>query len=143
MFDLTNFSDAEASAIIKRALRLVAIMAVIVAPIVWWKMGWQSATLLLVGAAISALGLWKWLRLMTTVIALMDAAGSGDGTAKTPTPLGRVLAGFFLMLALMLAALYGSLKLLDGSVYALFAGLGMGIVALTIEAVRTVKAWTT
>jgi hypothetical protein len=53
-----------------------------------------------------------------------------------------VLVGFFLTLGLMLVVLYGSLKFLNGSVYALFAGLGMGIVALTVEALRLVKAWT-
>ncbi|MDE1161755.1 MAG: hypothetical protein PW792_07385 [Acidobacteriaceae bacterium] len=137
-FDLSNFTDAEASAIIVRALRWVALLAVITAPIVAWKLGWQSALLLVAGAAISAAGLWKWLRLMTAVIARMDTSSD----TRTPRPLGRVLLGFFLTLGLMLVVLYGSLKLLDGSVYALFAGLGMGIVALTIEAIRTVKAWT-
>jgi len=53
-----------------------------------------------------------------------------------------VLAGFFLTLGLSLAALYVSLKYLDGSVYALAAGLAMGVFALTIEGLRLVKAWT-
>jgi len=43
---------------------------------------------------------------------------------------------------LMLGGLYVSLKFLDGSVYALAAGLAMGVFALTFEALRLVKAWT-
>ena len=53
-----------------------------------------------------------------------------------------VLLGFFLRLGVAVAVLYVSLKYLDGSVYALAAGLGMGVFALTIEALRLVKAWT-
>ena len=147
---LQNFTDKDATDTIVRALRTLAIMTLIAAPLVWWKMGWPSAGLLVSGALISAAGLWKWLRLMTVVIARMDTADpdappAADGTRTGGTkvrPMGSVLLGFFLTLGLMLAVLYGSLKLLDGSVYALFAGLGMGIVALTIEALRLVKAWT-
>jgi hypothetical protein len=68
-----------------------------------------------------------------------DGHREGDGMAR---PMGRVLAGFFLTLGLSLVALYVSLKYLDGSVYALAAGLGMGVFALTFEGLRLVKAWT-
>jgi len=136
--NLAGFTDADATRTIVRALRLLGIMTLIAAPVVAWKMGWQSGALLVAGAAISAAGLWKWLRLMTVVIARMDASEGG-----TPAkPMGSVLIGFFATLGLMLVVLYGSLKLLDGSVYALFAGLGMGIVALSVEALRLAKAWT-
>ena len=135
---LPNFSDQDATRTIVRALRLLAIFTVVVLPFVWWKLGWQSGLQLVIGAAISAAGLWKWLRLMTVVMARMDASE----TVAKPRPMGGVLVGFFLTMGLMLVALYGSLKLLDGSVYALFAGLAMGIVALTVEALRLAKAWT-
>lgn len=139
-------TDQDATRTIVRALRLLAIMTVVAAPVVAWKMGWQSGALLVVGAAISAAGLWKWLRLMSVVIARMDVsetdASTGESIPGQSKPLGNVLLGFFGTLGLMLVVLYGSLKLLDGSVYALFAGLGMGIVALTVEALRLVKAWT-
>jgi hypothetical protein len=136
--EVPAFSDADATQALVRALRLLAVMTVVVAPIVWWKMGAASAGLLVAGAAVSAAGLWKWLRLMSLLMARMDAA-EGKGEAR---PMGTVLVGFFVTMGLMLAVVYGSLKLLDGSVYALFAGLGMGIVALTVEALRLVKAWT-
>ena len=53
-----------------------------------------------------------------------------------------VLVGFFTRLLLAVAALYVSLRFLDGSVYALAAGLGLGFFALTIEALKLVRAWT-
>jgi len=41
-----------------------------------------------------------------------------------------------------LALLYVSLKFLHGSVYALIAGLALGVVALSIEGVRLIRSWT-
>ena len=138
MLPIDGFTDEDSRRVILRALRMLAVVTAVAVPVVWWKIGWQSAVLLLVGASISATGLWKWLRLMSLVMAKMDTA-EGDGMAR---PMGRVLAGFFLTLGLSLAALYVSLKYLDGSVYALAAGLAMGVFALTFEGLRLVKAWT-
>ena len=73
MRPLDQFSDADFKRTILGALRLLAILTVIAAPLLWWKLGWQSAALLLVGAAISGSGLWEWLRLMTAVMVRMDA----------------------------------------------------------------------
>ncbi len=117
------------------ALRLLGLITVVAAPLVWWKLGWQSAALLLVGALISGTGLWEWLRLMTAVMVRMD----GGGKAR---PMGLVLFGFFARLGLTVALLYGSLKFLNGSVYALAAGLALGVFALTVEGLRLMKAWT-
>jgi hypothetical protein len=137
--ELPGFSDEDSQQMIKRAVRLLVVITVIAVPIVWWKAGWQTAALLLVGAAISGSGLWEWLRLMTTVMKHMEVAGP---EAPAPRPVGPVLAGFFLRLGLAMAVLYGSLKFLDGSVYALAAGLGLGVFSLTFEALRLVKSWT-
>src|SRR5580658_4064601 len=126
---LANFSDADFRRTMLSALRLLAILAVILALLVGWKLGWQSAALLLVGAAISAAGLWEWLRLMTVVMERMDAS-PGD---KKVRPLGMVLVNFFLRLGLTVVVLYVSLKLLHGSVYALAGGLVLGVFALSIE----------
>ena len=132
---LEDFTDADFRRTMLRALRLMAIVTVVALPMVWWKLGWQSAVLLLVGSTISGSGLWEWLRLMTAVMARMDAGGQAR-------PMGLVLAGFFLRLGLTVVVLYVSLKFLDGSVYALAAGIGLGIFALSFEALRLVKAWT-
>jgi hypothetical protein len=143
---LAQFSDADASRTIVRALRWLGVIALLAAPLLWWKMGWRTAAMFAVGAAISAASLWKWLRLMAVLVERMDAPVDGaDGVPAQPRtvrPLAPVLIYFVLTLGVSLGALYGSLKLLDGSVYALFAGLALGVFALLIEALRLVKAWT-
>jgi hypothetical protein len=132
---MDSLTDDDFKRTVRSALRLMAIATAVVAPLVWWKMGWQSAVLLLVGALISGSGLFEWLRLMTAVMVRMD----GGERAR---PMGLVLAGFFLRLGLTVVVLYVSLKVLNGSVYALAGGLALGVFALSIEALRLVKAWT-
>jgi hypothetical protein len=132
---MDTLTDADFKRTVWSALRLIAVVTVVAAPLVWWKMGWQSAVLLVVGAAISGSGLYEWLRLMTAVMVKMD----GGGRAR---PMGLVLTGFFLRLGLTVALLYVSLKVLNGSVYALAGGLALGVCALTVEALRLMKAWT-
>jgi hypothetical protein len=132
---LESFSDADFKRTIWSALRLLVVITVVAAPVVWWKMGWQSAVLLLVGSLISGSGLFEWLRLMTAVMVRMD----GGGKAR---PMGLILFGFFLRLGLTVVLLYVSLKILNGSVYALAAGLALGVFALTVEGLRLMKAWT-
>jgi hypothetical protein len=132
---MEGFSDADFKRTILSALRLLGVITVVAAPLVWWKLGWQSAVLLLVGALISGSGLWEWLRLMSAVMVRMD------GGAKA-RPMGMVLFGFFLRLGLTVVLLYVSLKVLNGSVYALAAGLALGVFALTVEGLRLMKAWT-
>jgi hypothetical protein len=130
-----SLTDEDFKRTVWSALRLIAVTSVVAAPLVWWKMGWQSAVLLLVGAAISGSGLFEWLRLMTAVMVRMD----GGEKAR---PMGLVLFGFFLRLGLTVVVLYVSLKFLNGSVYALAAGLALGVFALTVEGLRLMKAWT-
>ena len=132
---MESFSDEDFKRTIMRALRLLVVVTVVVAPLLWWKLGWQSAVLLLVGAAISGSGLYEWLRLMTAVMVRMD------GGAKA-RPMGMVLLGFFVRLGLTVVLLYVSLKVLNGSVYALAGGLALGVFALSVEGLRLMKAWT-
>lgn len=133
--ELAGLSDEDVRQTMLRALRLLAVLAVVGLALAWWKLGWQSAVLLAVGAVISATGLWEWMRLMAVVISRMDAGAD-------PRPVGTVLVGFFMRLGIALVALYVSLRYLDGSVYALAAGLALGMIALTIEALRLVRSWT-
>jgi hypothetical protein len=130
-----QFSDADFKRTIVSALRLLAGLTALAVPLLWWKLGGASAGLLLVGAAISGSGLWEWLRLMRAVMVRMDAGAAAK-------PMGMVLAGFFLRLGLTVVLLYVSLKFLDGSVFALAAGLGLGVFCLTVEGLRLMKAWT-
>ena len=132
---MESFTDADFKRTMWSALRLLVVITVVAAPLVWWRLGWPSAVLLLVGALISGSGLYEWLRLMTAVMVRMD----GGGRAR---PMGMVLVGFFLRLGLTIVLLYVSLKVLNGSVYALAAGLALGVFALTVEGLRLMKAWT-
>ena len=135
MEGLEGFTDADVRATMVRTLRLLAGLTVLGMGLLWWKMGWQSAVLLLVGAAISGTGLWEWMRLMSVVMERMDAGAKAR-------PMGVVLTGFFLRLGLTIAVLYVSLKFLNGSVIALAVGLGLGIASLTFEAIKMARTWT-
>jgi hypothetical protein len=132
---LDSFTDDDFRRTVIRALKLLAVVAAVAALLLWWKLGWQSAVLLLVGAGISGAGLFDWLRLMTAVMQRMD----GGEKAR---PMGMLLTGFFLRLGLTVVLLYVSLKLLNGSVYALAGGLALGVFALTVEGLRLIKVWT-
>ena len=134
---MDSFSGADFERTVWTALRSMAIAVAIGVPLLWWKLGWQSAALLLVGAAISGSGVFEWLRLMTATMARMAA-----DDAHPPRPLAPVLIGFFLRLAAALALLYVSLRYLHGSVYALIAGLALGVIALFIEGLRLIRRWT-
>ena len=133
--NLENFSDADFKRTMTNSLRLLAIITLVAAPLVWWKMGWASAVLLLIGSLISGSGLYEWLRLMTAVMARMDSGAQAR-------PMGRILVAFFLRLGLTVVLLYVSLKVLNGSVFALAAGLALGIFSLTVEGLRLMKLWT-
>ena len=133
---LESFSDRDFRRTILRAIRLLLVLTVLALPLVWWRLGgWRSAAMLLVGAAISASGLWEWLRLPTAVMARMDGG-------EQVRPMGLLLTGFFVRLGVVVVVLYGSLRYLEGSVVALAAGLGLGVLSLTVEGLRLVKAWT-
>jgi hypothetical protein len=127
-----DFSDADLKAALRRALKITAILGVALAVVLTFVYGWQTGLLLLAGAIISATGLWEWQRLVAFINARLD-------NQKT-TGAGRVLSTFFLRLLLAGGILYVSLKCLHGSVYALVAGLALGIFALTVEAVRMIRS---
>ena len=131
------FTDADSRRAVVRALRNVAIAVALGAPLLAWKLGWGSAALFAVGAVISGSGIFEWLRLMTAITARMDA----NPNAR-PRPVAPVLAGFFLRLGIALVLLYVSLKYLNGSVYALIGGLALGLLALCVEGLRLIRAWT-
>jgi hypothetical protein len=139
MMSFDNYSDEDFKRTMRSALRLVVIAFVLGVPLFWWKQGWASAALFTVGALISGSGLFEWLRLMSALMTRMDAGGKNSAPAR---PLAPVLIGFFFRLGFALALLYGSLKFLHGSAYALIAGLALAVAALSIEGLRLLKSWT-
>jgi hypothetical protein len=139
---LVNFSDADARSVIVRAVRLIAVLAVVCLPLALWKGGWKAGVLLLIGAAVSASGIWEWRRLMAALVVRMEPLeGEHIVGARRPS-IGFVVVGFFLRLFAVLVVLYVSLKYLNGSVLALAAGLAMGVIALTIEGLQLLRSGT-
>lgn len=130
----TDFSEGDLKATLGRSLRMVGILAALGIPITWFAAGWQSTLLFLVGALIAATGIFEWQRLMMAVLSRFNEGG-------LPKPLAPVLIWFFLRLGIAGVLLYVSLRGLNGSVYALCAGLGLAVVALMIEAIRLLRAW--
>jgi hypothetical protein len=132
---LSDFTEQDLKGTLVRALRWVGILGVIGTGAVWVAVGWRSALLFLVGAAITATGLYESQRLMMAVLSRFNEGPQSK-------PIAGVLIWFFLRLILAGVVLYVSLRSLEGSVYALCAGLGLAVVALTIESVRLLRAWT-
>lgn len=127
-----GLTDADVRRTVLSSMRLLAVLSVAGAALFWWHWNASSAVLLIVGAAISLTSLWEWLRLMTAINHRMDSG-------STPRPMGTIVAGFMLRLGLTLVVLYVSLKYLHGTVLALASGLGLGLVSLSIEALRLLR----
>jgi len=132
---LPSFTEGDVRAVLARTIRLIAILTAVAMVAVGFKLGWRSSVLLMVGAAISATGMWEWMRLMSAIMERVEGA-------VAVRPMGMVLTGFFLRMGLTIAVLYVSLKFLHGSVIALALGLGLGIIALLFEVIKLARAWT-
>ena len=126
---LTQFTEDDIRRTLRRALMLAGAVVLVATPILWVWLGWQTWLLFLVGAVISATGIFEWMQLLSAMMSRMEEG-------RTPTPMGRVLAMFFLRLALAAVLLYASLNSLHGSIYALLAGLAVSLFALSAESVR-------
>ena len=134
-----GLTDLDVRQTMLASIRLLAVLSVLAAALFWWGSGWQSALLLVVGALISSTSLWEWLRLMNAINERMDA---GLKAGQKASPMGLILFGFFTRLGITVVVLYVSLKYLHGTVFALAAGLGLGLLSLTIEALRLLKRGT-
>ncbi len=85
-----TFTDADLSAALFRAVRNIGLLALVGLPIIWIVSGWQSVALFLVGAAISAGGIYESRRLIRVVNAKLD-------NKKSPRSTGFVIAMFLLL----------------------------------------------
>ena len=128
-----EFTDADLKAALHRTLRTIAVLAAVLFAVVSLVAGWRSGVLLIVGAIVSASGVYEWQRLISAVNARLDNAQSPRGT-------GAVVALFFLRLLIVAGLVYVSLKCFHGSIYALVAGLALAVVGLSIEALRLLRA---
>ena len=125
-------TDDDLREMLRRALRTVVILALLLWVVFTVTLGWQSGLLELAGAVISYTGIREWRNLALTIFSKLDH--------QLPSrPVGRTLVMFFLRLAMVGGILYVSLRCLNGSVYALVAGIGLAVVALSIEALRLLR----
>ena len=126
-----NYSDADLKASMRRAMRFTVILTVIGFVVLGFTVGWQTGALFVAGAIVSAAGLYEWQQLIALINAKID-------NQRTPRSTVFVQTMFFLRLGIAALIIYASLKCFHGSLYALVAGLGLAVIALTVEAVRVV-----
>lgn len=126
-------TDSDLEEMLRRALRSVVVMALILFAVFTFTLGWRSGLLELAGALISYTGIREWRNLALLIFAKMDSE-------QPARPMGRTLVMFFLRLGMVAAILYVSLRCLHGTIYALVAGIGLAVVALSIEAVRLLRS---
>jgi hypothetical protein len=127
-----SMTDDDLREMLRRALRTVIILGLLLFLYFTFTLGWRSGLLALAGALISYTGIREWRNLAIAIFAKLD-------NRQTARPIGRTLVMFFLRLAMVAAVLYVSLRCLHGSIYALVAGIGLAVVALSIEALRLLR----
>jgi hypothetical protein len=119
-------------AMLKRAMRNAAVIAVLAAAGTWVASSWRDAAMLAVGAAISVASIYEWLRLARLINARLDRQ-------KPAAHSGVVVLFFLLRLFLFGAVIYGSLKVIHGSGIALLCGLALAVTTLGWEALRMLR----
>jgi ATP synthase I chain len=130
---LVDFTDADLKASMRRAMRFTAIFTVIGALVLGFAAGWQTGALFVAGAIVSLTGLYEWQQLIDFINAKLD-------NQTPPRATGFILTMFILRLGIAGLIIYASLRCLHGSLYALLGGLGLAVIALTIEAIRLLRS---
>ena len=127
-----GMTDEDLFTVLRRSQLTVIVLGLILAAIFAVAAGWQSGVMALAGAAISWTGIFEWRSLTVAVFSSLD-------NQQRPRPMSRTLVMFFVRLAAIGSILYVSLKCLHGTVYALVAGIGLAVVALSINALRLLR----
>jgi hypothetical protein len=127
-----TLSDEALEALLKRAVRNTAILALVPALVLWIASGWRDAAMLLTGGLISAASILEWQRLVRLMNARMKRRQTSRGAF--------LVIGFFLVRLLFFAAvIYGSLKCFQGSPIALVCGLSLAVATLMWEALKMLR----
>ncbi|WP_058189690.1 hypothetical protein [Terracidiphilus gabretensis] len=129
---IADLTDEALQLVLKRAIRNTLILGAIGAAVIWIASSWRNAAMLAVGAMISAASIFEWQRLIRLFNAKLDQQ-------KTPRGATRVVLFFLARLIVYAAAIYGSLKCLQGSPVALLCGLGLAMLVLAWEALRLLR----
>ena len=129
---IAMLSDEALEALLKRAVRNTAILALVPALVLWIASGWRDAAMLLTGGLISAASILEWQRLVRLMNARMKRRQTSRGAF--------LVIGFFLVRLLFFAAvIYGSLKCFQGSPIALVCGLSLAVATLMWEALKMLR----
>lgn len=129
---VTDVAPDALYAMLRRAMRNTLILGALASIGTGIGSNWRNAGMLAVGAAISAVSIWEWLRLARTINARLDKQKSAPGA-------GVVVLFFLLRLSLFAAVIYGSLKFLQGSGVALLCGLALAVTTMGWEALRMLR----
>lgn len=128
-----NYSDADLKASMRRAIRFTITLGALGALALVFTLGWQTSALFVAGVIVSAVGLYEWQQLIGVINAKLD-------NQRSPRATGFIVTMFFLRLGFAGLLIYVSLRWLNGSLYALVAGLSLAIIALTVEALRLLRS---
>jgi hypothetical protein len=129
---IASLTDEALQVVLSRAIRNTLILGAIGAAGIWVASSWRNAAMLAVGALISAASIFEWQRLIRLFNAKLDQQ-------KTPRGAVTVVLFFLARLIIYAAAIYGSLKCLQGSPVALLCGLGLAMLVLAWEALRLLR----
>jgi hypothetical protein len=129
---IADLTDEALQLVLRRAIRNTLILGAIGAAGIWIASSWRNAAMIAVGAMISAASIFEWQRLIRLFNAKLDQQ-------KTPRGAAMVVLFFLARLVLYAAAIYGSLKCLQGSPVALLCGLGLAMLVLAWEALRLLR----
>jgi hypothetical protein len=126
---LLELPNDAAEVMLQRAMVKTLILGAIASLALLIASGWRNAGMLFVGALISAGSIFEWQRLARVIRAKLDAE-------KTPRSAPAVVVFFILRLVLYAAAIYVSLKCLQGSAVAMLCGLGLAALTILWQALR-------
>jgi hypothetical protein len=126
---LLELPNDAAEVMLQWAMYKTLILGVIASLVLLVASSWRNASMLMVGALISAASIFEWQRLARVIRAKLDAE-------KTPRSAPAVVVFFLLRLVLYGGAIYVSLKCLQGSAVALLCGLGLAALTILWQALR-------
>lgn len=129
---IAGLTDAALASMLKRAMIVTLVLGAIAGAVLWIASGWRDASMLAVGAVISAFSIVEWQRLIRLFNAKLDRQ-------QTPRGAALVITLFLLRVLIFAAVIYVSLKCLRGSAIALLCGLALALFALGWEALRLLR----
>jgi hypothetical protein len=127
-----SLSFGAIEAMLGRAIGQTAIAGLGIGLALWAWLGWPTAALFGVGAAISVASIYEWGRLLR----IFQAATEGQ---KTPRGTGLVVVLFLVRMIVFGGAIYVSLKCFRGSPIALICGLGLALLGLVWQSTKLLR----